>query len=293
MSIGTFIHRSVLVTLLGFLWVVTAQSSDQNFPTPVTTNEINGVIKARDIGDPRLTTYFYTFDGTQGDVFINVVSKNFNGDIDVFTAEALAPLAKMVMYAGTDSTETGRLIYLRKPEHLILRVQGRTPNDDPATFRVKFGGSFVALQPRKVEEAPTVAGANDDGDKPGVQVNSVGTIVAVIPKPRPTPKPQPTPADKEPVARKAAPRPSATPVKDAPASAEPKKTEAGGSTVFENETAKVTVKAPPKPSAKPPAKKPATKPSPKPPPAKPKPEAQPEAPKEPPANRRTCSPAFA
>ena len=115
---------------------VQAQSTSQNFPTPVTSNEISGTIRARDLGDARLTGYFYVFNGSQGDIFINVVTKNFNGDIDVFTADNLRPLTKIVVYADTADNETGRVIYLRQPEKLILRVEGRTPDDNPATFRI-------------------------------------------------------------------------------------------------------------------------------------------------------------
>jgi hypothetical protein len=64
-----------------------AQSTNQSYPTAVTSNEISGAIKARDLGDARLTSYFYVFNGNQGDVFINVVANNFNGNIDVFTAD--------------------------------------------------------------------------------------------------------------------------------------------------------------------------------------------------------------
>ena len=167
-----------------------AQSTDAAFPTNVSTNEIDGVIKARDIGDPRLTSYYYAVGGGQGDLFINVVSKNFAGDIDVFAAEGLRPLTKMVIFADSESSETGRLIYLRKEEKLILRVQGRTPNDDPATFRIKFGGSFIALAPNEQGQTPKVAQVQPN--ESGVVVNSVGTIVRVIPKPTPAPRP---PAD--------------------------------------------------------------------------------------------------
>ena len=63
--------------------------------------EINGTIpRLGDIGDARLTTYFYTFGGDQGDLFLNVVSKNFTGDIDVFTAAGLRPVTKIMIYAA-------------------------------------------------------------------------------------------------------------------------------------------------------------------------------------------------
>ena len=161
-----------------------SQSTDQNFPTPITSNEINGMIKARDIGDGRLTRYFYAFDGGQGDIFINVVTKNFAGDIDVFTAEAFKPLTKMVIYPDSTGTETGRLVYLRKEERLILRIEGRPSNDDPAVFRIKFGGSFIALANEKRADPPTIKGGDVENDS-GIRVNSVGTIIDVVPKPKP------------------------------------------------------------------------------------------------------------
>jgi hypothetical protein len=165
-----------------------AQSTNQNFPTPVTSSEISGTIKARDVGDARLTSYFYQFDGDQGDLFINVVARNFTGDIDVFTVSGLKPLTKIVLYADFGENETGRVIYLRKPEKMILRVQGRTPGDDPATFRIKFAGSFVAStqsEPAAEPELPTLTAKNESG----IRVNSVGTIVEIIPKATPTPAP--------------------------------------------------------------------------------------------------------
>src|ERR1041385_3756036 len=105
-----------------------AQSTDQSFPTSVTGNELAGRIKARDIGDARLTTYYYTFNARQGDLFVNVVTKNLNGSIYIFNAEGLRPLGQILVYADLSASETGRVIYFRKPEKLILRVEGRTPN---------------------------------------------------------------------------------------------------------------------------------------------------------------------
>lgn len=185
--------RSVLFKMIGVgLSVIAAmtagysQSTSQNFPTPVTTNEVSGEIKARDIGDPRLTTYFYTFDGSQGDMFVNVVSKNFNGDIDIFIADGLKPLSKIVVYADTSEVETGRVIYLRQPAKIILRVEGRTPNDDAAMFKLKFAGSFVASTATN-EQEPELPGIKDANNS-RTKVNSVGTVIERIPK-RNRPKP--------------------------------------------------------------------------------------------------------
>lgn len=166
-----------------------AQSTDQNYPTAISFPEISGAIRARDMGDARLTTYYYAFSGRQGDIFVNVVTKNFTGDIDVFNADGVRPLTKMVIYTGAEPGETGRLIYLRKSERLLLRIQGRSPNDDPATYRIKFGGSFVALAAGDIDDAPTIAGAQPDG---AIRVNSVGTILPPVGKPVPERKPKQT-----------------------------------------------------------------------------------------------------
>jgi hypothetical protein len=155
------------------------QSTLADFPTPVSTNELSGTIKARDLGDPRLTTYYYWFEGSQGDVFVNLVTKNFAGDVDVFLQNGLRSLTKIVVLPDFGETETGRVIYLRKPEKLLLRVHGRTPNEEPAQFRVKFAGSFVAVTGNTELEMPKVS-----GDTVGsVRVNSVGTIIPPPPKP--------------------------------------------------------------------------------------------------------------
>lgn len=226
-----------------------AQSTDSSFPTPVTTSEITGVIKARDVGDSRLTTYFYEFDGGQGDIFINVVTKNLSGDIDVYTAEGLRPLTKVVIYADIGTSETGRLVYLRKPERLILRVEGRSPGDEPATYRIKFAGSFIAMKPVKVEKEPVVD-AEVKAEDTGIRVNSVGTILPSEPKPVPPkkvevekPKVEKTVAEKP--KEKETKEPSKKPVvvvKDFPS--ETKKIETPKK---EGDTAKTTTKRPPKP----------------------------------------------
>ncbi|NJM52800.1 MAG: hypothetical protein HC846_05045 [Blastocatellia bacterium] len=50
----------VLLFLLSFAAVsISAQSTNVEFPTPITSDTISGKIKARDIGDPRSTIYYY------------------------------------------------------------------------------------------------------------------------------------------------------------------------------------------------------------------------------------------
>lgn len=165
---------------------ISAQSTTQDSPTPVSSNEISGTIQARAIGDPRLTNYYYTFNGNQGDVFVNVLTKNLDGDIDIFTVDGLNSLTKIRVFSDVEQYETGRVIYLRKSEKIILRIQGRSPNDDPATFQIKFAGSFAPVQNVAENNLPKLPeiDVKNQGES---RVNSVGTIIDVIPKPTPKP----------------------------------------------------------------------------------------------------------
>jgi hypothetical protein len=185
---------SVLCLFCGLVFSIQAQSTSQSFPTPITASEINGKIAARDLGDARLTNYFYVFNGNQGDIFINVKTSNFDGDIDIFIHENLRPLTKITVFSDVSENETGRVIYLRKPEKLILRIQGRTPNDNAATFSLKFAGSFAPAQVVAENDAPELPKVKTENQS-DVQVNSVGTIISV--KPKPTPRSKETAAKNE------------------------------------------------------------------------------------------------
>src|SRR5205085_3850066 len=81
-----------------------AQSSDQNLPTAVISNDLNGKIVALDLGDARLTRHYYAFEANPGDLLITVESKNVNGDVDVFTAVTFRPLMKTTLIATSQSS---------------------------------------------------------------------------------------------------------------------------------------------------------------------------------------------
>lgn len=177
-KVNRFIGGAMLA-VFGLL-AAQAQSTNQNFPTPVAANEISGRIVARDVGDSRLTVYYYAFGGGQGDLFVNVKTSNLDGDIDVFTADNLRPLTKIRVLSDVATNETGRVIYLRKPERLILRVEGRTPNDAPATFNLKFAGSFTPAEAIAGTDSPDLPQIKVESGS-GVRVNSVGTIIEAAP----------------------------------------------------------------------------------------------------------------
>lgn len=120
-----------------------AQSTDVAYPTPVASNEITGRITPRDVGDARLTRHFYTFKGVEGDLVMTVESTNLDGDIDVFTANTLRPLAKVTLYAGLSATRVSKSVYLRQEDALILRVEARSAGDAEGSYRVRFEGAFA------------------------------------------------------------------------------------------------------------------------------------------------------
>jgi len=147
-SIRRFCCRADVIGLLALCLlcvssIARGQSTDISSPSAVRTNELIGTIAARDIGDPRLTDHYYAFTGTPGDLLITIDSRNLNGDVDVFTSSGLRPLLKLTVYADNTSPVT-KSIYLRKRETLILRIEGRSPNDDAGTYRLYFGGGFEA-----------------------------------------------------------------------------------------------------------------------------------------------------
>lgn len=193
-------HIGLFTLCLCWLGITSsAQSIDIAAPSPVTSYEMSGRIDPRDIGDARLTDHFYAFTGVPGDLLITVEGRNLNGDVDVFTASGLRPLLKFSLYAETFTPVT-KSIYLRKREDMIIRVEARTPNDDPGTYRLRFGGAFEPItsgpllaaaesSPLELSTPETTATA-----KKGRRVSSVGARieeppeeVAVVPTPEPTP----------------------------------------------------------------------------------------------------------
>lgn len=195
-----------------FAGVAVGQSSDIAWPSPVRSTEIRATIPARDLGDPRLTDHYYAFTGVPGDVLITVDSRNLNGDVDVFTFSGLRPLLKFTVYAGSSSPIT-KGIYLRQREDLILRIEGRTPNDDEAVYRIHFGGAFEPITSGPLaehEDALQLERPAEASNKTGRRVSSVGARVeeprtevaeAPAPTPEPTPEVSALPEPKVPAAR--------------------------------------------------------------------------------------------
>ena len=178
---GTFLLLLVLAA------GASAQSTNIEFPTPVRASEISGTILPRDLGDPRLTRYFYSFTGTPGDLIVTVESGNLEGDVDVFTAGVLRPLAKISLYAAGTRSSGSKTIYLRNRESLILRVEARTPNDNEGSFRIRFEGAFEPVSgsvPDPEPVIPTASSANS-APKKGRRVTATGARIEE-PEPEPT-----------------------------------------------------------------------------------------------------------
>jgi len=237
--------RIVLLAVMAFALsgvVANAQSSDQSLPTPVLSKEINGKIVALDLGDPRMTRHFYAFEGTPGDLLITVNSRNLNGDVDVFTAVTFKPLMKISIYANTIPPEVTKSLYFRTQQILILRVEARTPNDDPGEYHITFGGSFNPFSGGipVAEASESSAETASDTGRNNRRLSSVGARIeqpAAEIKPEETKPPEivaEKPPEEKPVVTKPAPRPRpARPTRNRPgrtprprpATTEPAKTE--------------------------------------------------------------------
>ena len=186
----------VLFLLTAWAGYAKAQSSDIAWPSPARSNEVRGTIPARDLGDPRVTDHFYAFIANPGNLLITVDSRNLNGDIDVFTSSSLRPLLKFTVYAGSSSPITKGL-YLRRQESLILRVEGRTPDDDDAVYRLHFGGAFEPItsgplaEHEDALETATSAATSNTGDRRvssvGARIDEPPTEVAETPTETPSP----------------------------------------------------------------------------------------------------------
>jgi hypothetical protein len=186
----------VLLLLAALVVYASAQSTDIAWPSPVRSNEVRGIIPARDLGDPRVTDHYYAFIANPGDILITVDGRNLNGDIDVFTSSSLRPLLKFTVYAGSSSPIT-KSLYLRRQESLILRVEGRTPDDDEAVYRLRFGGAFEPItsgpliEHEDALEATTAAATSNKGERRvssvGARIDEPPTEVAETPKAEPSP----------------------------------------------------------------------------------------------------------
>jgi hypothetical protein len=185
-----------------------AQSSDPERPTPALSNEIAGRIAPRDAGDSRRTRHFYAFGAQPGDLELTVEGNNLEGDVDLFAAGTLRPLAKVTLYAGLGSAVT-RTVFLRSAESFVLRVQARTPNDAEGSYRIRLGSTFVpaAASTTETNEASPAesAAASPAGTTSGRRVTSTG---ARIDEPRPEPTPDAAIAAATPEAK---PEPAPTP----------------------------------------------------------------------------------
>jgi hypothetical protein len=223
------------VVFLVMFATVTArtQSTEIEYPTPLRSNQVTATIEPLDIGDPRQTHHYYAFTGTQGDLIITVVSKNLNGDVDIFTAGGLRPLVKISLYATESSSRASKTVFLHSREPLILRVEARTPNDDAGEYNISFGGGFEPSQNLVAEGKEGTRGNTATSRSTGTRrVTSVG---ATIEEPRPQPEPAATAESSE---KPVTPTPSPSP-------------EVGGKSGGDEEAASTPVKPPvPKPATR-------------------------------------------
>jgi hypothetical protein len=198
---------NIFLLLLFLAAVASAQSIDLGYPTPVRSGEISGSITPRDLGDARLTRYYYLFTGTAGDLIVTAESDNLEGDVDIFTAGVLRPLAKISLYAGISRSGGSKTIYLRTRQPLILRVEARTPNDNPGNFRIRFEGAFEPVGSEVPDPEPPIPTLSSEASAPqkGRRVTATG---ARIDEPEPVATTQPDAQPTTPAAEPAAETPA-------------------------------------------------------------------------------------
>jgi hypothetical protein len=184
-TLSSFKDRVLFFSLLWIIIIsivpsIHAQSTTAEFPTPIFTKEIKGLIAPRDIGDARLTRHFYTLGGGPGDLEILVESKNINGDIDLFSASSLRPLTKLSIYDTGGSATLSKSVYLKSEERLILRIEARTSGDEEGTYTIQFNGAFIASKdpvPNNEEEAETTARTEQTAKGDTYKVNAAGARI--------------------------------------------------------------------------------------------------------------------
>jgi len=131
---------AVFLLLMGSL-AVAGQGTDVSSAVRVVAPNIVATISPRVAGDPRTTEHFYRIKVLQGDLYLNVVHRNFKGDVDVFSGDGRRPLSKMTILESAEQREIGRVIFVRSPGELIVRVEGRALGEALGEYRLKLGGS--------------------------------------------------------------------------------------------------------------------------------------------------------
>jgi hypothetical protein len=164
-----------------------------------------------------LTRHFYAFEATPGDLLVTVNSRNLNGDVDIFTAITFRPLTKISIYANTIPPEVTKSLYFRTRQILILRVEARTPDDDPGAYRITFGGSFQPFSGGiPVAETSDESSETAQADKKTKRLSSVGATIEAPPaevKPEEVKAPETLaekPPEETPTVKKSEPKPKTT-----------------------------------------------------------------------------------
>jgi hypothetical protein len=114
----------------------------------------------------------------------------------LFEATTLKPISKISIYASDSVSKTSRIVYFRQRTQVVMRVEGRTPNDEAASYRINFSGSFAAATdlPQPPEDLePKMSGKTSS--KAVARVNSAGAIIEVL-EPKKQPEAEKTETEK-------------------------------------------------------------------------------------------------
>jgi hypothetical protein len=142
-----------LLSLIGILSIAaSAQSSDRENPTPLTSNTIKGN------GTGKKVEYFYTFTAGPGELVVLVDVKAKSGstgaEIEIFDADA----SKIFYYypnATTTNERALKRVGINSKQLVTLRLAF---DNNAGEYSLKFGGAFempTVATPTEVEASPT------------------------------------------------------------------------------------------------------------------------------------------
>lgn len=146
----------MIVISLTFIEAASAQSTDIDNPTPVTSNVIEGE------GDGKAETFYYSFTATKGDLKVTLDAKT-----DYYSVTMDAALTdedgKELLKISDVATDTGQREVMTKhfvrETKVILRI--RLPKDDHLkllTYKIKLDGAIkIDPAPVPTESIPTPA----------------------------------------------------------------------------------------------------------------------------------------
>ncbi len=162
----------LVILSLTFIGAASAQSADQDNPTALTTNIIEGE------GDGKAETVYYSFTATKGDVKVTVDAKTDDRStplrVTLMDEDGKELLPLYVVAKGTGQREVGTKRFVRETK-VVVRIR---MDDDPQvnllTYKIKLDGAVQVEAPPVVSDE-TPASDETTSTPPTEQTTSTET----------------------------------------------------------------------------------------------------------------------